>query len=227
MGSGSKTWSATNVLTAADVNNYLGRQVVMSFASIAARDAAMPTPDAGMCCYVASKDASEGLYFGNTNGAAAAVWRKGPSWNAPWGTSIAATSTVAHGGSVSCTAVTDVTSLVLTTNTLPAGRRLQWTVEGFLNSPSSVLDIPRVSIWSGTSGGAVLVNRDYPQPTTLYAAAFMFSWEETSTAAAISRRVRIERTAGSTGNVTFFSDGATSRVGRFSVADLGPAAAPS
>jgi len=80
MGSGFKNFTAT-VLTAADVNDYLMEQTVMSFASTGARDVSITAPETGMVAYVRSNDSSEGLYHYTS----ASSWRKGPSWNAPWG----------------------------------------------------------------------------------------------------------------------------------------------
>jgi hypothetical protein len=80
MGSGFKNFTAS-VLTAADVNNFLMEQSVMSFASTGARDVQITAPEAGMVAYVRSNDSSEGLYSYSS----ALGWRKGPGWNAPWG----------------------------------------------------------------------------------------------------------------------------------------------
>jgi hypothetical protein len=79
MGSGFKNFTAT-VLTAADVNDFLMEQSVMSFASTGARDVAITAPEDGMVAYIGSGDANEGLYTYNGTS-----WRKGPGWNAPWG----------------------------------------------------------------------------------------------------------------------------------------------
>jgi hypothetical protein len=80
MGSGFTTFTAGNVLTASEVNNYLMEQSVMVFATTGARDSAITAPEAGMTAYINSGDSSEGLYSytGTT-------WNKGPGWNAPWG----------------------------------------------------------------------------------------------------------------------------------------------
>jgi len=80
MGSGFTTFTAGNVLTASEMNNYLMEQSVMVFATTGARDSAITAPEAGMTAYINSGDSSEGLYSytGTT-------WNKGPSWNAPWG----------------------------------------------------------------------------------------------------------------------------------------------
>ena len=80
MGSGSKTFTAGAVLTASDVNNYLMEQSITYFATTAARDTAITSPEDGMVAYIGSNDADEGLYTYNGTG-----WRKGPGWNAPWG----------------------------------------------------------------------------------------------------------------------------------------------
>ncbi len=80
MGSGFKSFTAASVLTAADVNDFLMEQSVMSFASTGARDVQVTAPEDGMVAYIRSNDSSEGLY--TYNGTA---WRKGPGWNAPWG----------------------------------------------------------------------------------------------------------------------------------------------
>ena len=108
MGSGFKTFTAGAVLTASDVNNYLMEQGVMYFATTAARDLAITSPEEGMVAFIGSNDVNEGLYVyhGATGG-----WQKGPGWNAPWGrvaSSIKTTTT-----SLSTT-VADVTSVTFT-----------------------------------------------------------------------------------------------------------------
>lgn len=69
-------------ITTAKINNgaVTTLKTDISFATTAARDAAITSPVAGMTAYINSGDSSEGLYSytGTT-------WNKGPSWNAPWG----------------------------------------------------------------------------------------------------------------------------------------------
>jgi len=48
MGSGFRTWTTGEVVTASNVNNYLQEQTVMSFADSSARDAAVTSPEEGM-----------------------------------------------------------------------------------------------------------------------------------------------------------------------------------
>ena len=52
MGSGFKTFTVGEVLSASDVNGYLMGQTLMSFASAAARDAAVTAPVEGMAAYL-------------------------------------------------------------------------------------------------------------------------------------------------------------------------------
>jgi len=52
MGSGYRTFTSGEVLTAANVQNYLADQAVMVFANASARDAAISSPEDGMICYL-------------------------------------------------------------------------------------------------------------------------------------------------------------------------------
>ena len=72
MGSGFTTFTAGNVLTASEVNNYLMEQSVMVFATTGARDSAITAPEDGMVCYVTGDDS---LYQYETISAVSA-WRK-------------------------------------------------------------------------------------------------------------------------------------------------------
>jgi len=54
-----KVWTAGDVLAAADVNTYLGDQVISVFADAAARDASITSPLHGMACYLQDTDALE------------------------------------------------------------------------------------------------------------------------------------------------------------------------
>lgn len=58
-GAGKKTFVAGEVLTAQDVNSYLGDQAVMVFDSSAARSSAIPTPTEGMTTYLKDKNQIE------------------------------------------------------------------------------------------------------------------------------------------------------------------------
>lgn len=52
MPSGFKTFAVSEVLTAADVNNYLMEQAVAVFADSTARDAAITSPEDGQACFL-------------------------------------------------------------------------------------------------------------------------------------------------------------------------------
>jgi hypothetical protein len=56
-GAGFKTFSAGEVLTAADVNTYIMQQQIMVFADATARDAAITAPAEGMFAYLKDTDA--------------------------------------------------------------------------------------------------------------------------------------------------------------------------
>lgn len=56
---GFKTFVDLDILTAADVNDFLMTQAVMTFADAAARTSALPTPTEGMVTYLADTDLLE------------------------------------------------------------------------------------------------------------------------------------------------------------------------
>ena len=64
MGSGFKTFAASSTATSSDVQNYLMDQAVMSFASDAARNAAITTPEEGMVAYLQDSPARLTVYEG-------------------------------------------------------------------------------------------------------------------------------------------------------------------
>lgn len=65
MGSGYRNFASAEVLTSSNVMNYLMEQAVMSFASAAARDAAVTSPEEGMFVYLQDVD----RYTAYANGA--------------------------------------------------------------------------------------------------------------------------------------------------------------
>lgn len=80
-----KTWQSGEELKAADINQYLQNQVVMTFADAAARTAAIPSPTVGMVSYLTSTSAVE-IFTDKTSPAS---WR--PPWSAAWGVTYLAT----------------------------------------------------------------------------------------------------------------------------------------
>ena len=60
MGSGFRVWTAGEVVSASNVNNYLQEQTVMSFAGTAARSSAIASPEEGMLSYLQDSDTYQG-----------------------------------------------------------------------------------------------------------------------------------------------------------------------
>lgn len=59
--------------------NWIRNSTIPVFTSTTARDSAIPSPTAGMACYLATGAATEGLYFYTTGG----DWY--PDWRTSWG----------------------------------------------------------------------------------------------------------------------------------------------
>lgn len=74
-----KLWVPGEELKAADVNQYLQNQTVMTFADSASRSAAIPTPTVGMVSYLTGT----GVFEVYTDKVTPAGWR--PPWNTAWG----------------------------------------------------------------------------------------------------------------------------------------------
>jgi hypothetical protein len=74
-----KIWSVNEILTAADMNTYIGNQTVLSFAGTAARSSAIGTPVDGMLSYVGGGTVE--VYVGGTVAAWTAVSGGGGSGN--------------------------------------------------------------------------------------------------------------------------------------------------
>lgn len=110
MGSGFKTFASAEVLTAANVNDYLMEQAVMTFATATARDAALVTAKVeGMVAYLEDTDRLT-VYDG-------AEWT--PPKNTAWGVD----STVTH--DVGFQSLTDTSTLAVFPVTLRNDRQYQ------------------------------------------------------------------------------------------------------
>jgi len=128
MGSGFRTFAASEVLTSSNVQNYLMDQAVTVHSGTAVLATAIPTPEAGMVAYVDSGDSSEGLY--TFTGSA---WQRGPGWNAPrgWMASATQTATVTTSGSTELT--------VVNTSGFTAVSNRYYLLTGFINPYGSVV----------------------------------------------------------------------------------------
>jgi hypothetical protein len=215
MGSGFKSFTAGAVLTASDVNNYLMEQGVMYFATTGARDTAISSPEDGMVAYIGSNDSSEGLY--TYNGSA---WRKGPGWNAPWGSM----GTQSISSPAAASSAKTNTGLSITTPTIPTNRILKHTVTGMVFF-ASINDMCRISIVTGSSGGTDLMEADFAPFGVVNAYTVSFSYiETTASTAALTRRITQERVNGTSDNVQFFCD--ATRPATYIIEDIGPSGAP-
>lgn len=211
MGSGFKNFTAGSVATASDVNNYLMEQSVMYFASTAARDAAITSPERGMTCYVGSNDSSEGLY--SYNGTA---WRKGSSWSSAWGRVGSAVLTTNQNSIGSLTV--DVTSLSVTW-TAVANRYYRTTVIIPVFSQSTSNGIVNLQITDGTPTTKQSINLTATAGTDVNISGFVI--ESNIAAGSATRKARIATTAGS-GIITAGS----TNVPTIIVEDIGPSGAP-
>ena len=211
MGSGFKAFTAGAVLTASDMNNYLMEQSVMYFATTAARDAAISSPEDGMVVYIGSNDASEGLYTYNGTS-----WRKGPGWNAPWGVVATANSTA---GTASVT-TTETVQLTSSSYTGLASRYYKATfTTTFIGNVAG--DLCQVQLRrdnaAGTSFGAERVAIPLSPFQTFYCMTLFF----TTTAGAQTVCATLQRIAGS--GSAYIGAGLQSQI---IVEDIGPSGAP-
>ena len=62
MPSGFKTFAVSEVLTAADVNNYLMEQALAVFSNATARDAAITSPENGQACFLLDSNSLQFYY---------------------------------------------------------------------------------------------------------------------------------------------------------------------
>jgi hypothetical protein len=215
MGSGFKTFTAGAVLTASDVNNYLMEQGVMYFATTAARDLAITSPEDGMVAYVGSNDANEGIY--TYNGTA---WRKGPGWNAPWGVIGYSKQTVAQTG---IAAITDITgdgpsSKASVTFTAIGNRYYKLTARVVSQSASA----PSTSVLYITDSSNVEVGRSVePTAAAVYGNHHFTSAIVTPAAGSITYKLRIEPV---TANLDTIYTAASP--GFLLIEDIGPSGAP-
>ena len=56
MPSGFKVWATGDLVSAADVNDYIMEQVIMTFSNSTARDSAVSSPQEGMFCFLADSN---------------------------------------------------------------------------------------------------------------------------------------------------------------------------
>jgi hypothetical protein len=212
MGSGFKTFTAGAVLTASDVNNYLMEQSVMYFATTAARDAAISSPEDGMVVFVGSNDVNEGLYVYHGS-----AWNRGPGWNAPWGVMAYVQTTTSQG---SITTRVAATSMTTGSVTYVANRLLRITVQTPKISSNAVSDRAEVFLLKGATTLASCTSQSSVVGVGITANLVIY---DTTTAGASTYLLEIQR---SSGTGTMSTNASATSPFQLIVEDIGPSGAP-
>jgi len=209
---GFKKWNTNDVLTASDLNTYVGSQVVYQFATVADRDTAITGANLveGMVAYIGSGDSSEGLYTYNGSS-----WRRGPGWNAPWGVRSVKTDTTDR---VRTTTMAELTTNLRTTETYIANRYLRFTLIASLSEASAGGGFI-AEVYDNTAA-AVVARIAACDETVDDAYQVAHSWIGVSTANAVYT-IRMQ---GVTHSVNVL--GSTVQATKFVVEDIGPSGAP-
>ncbi len=192
-GLGAKKFAANSLLTSTDVNGYFADQVIMRFATSAARDAAFggagePTLAEGMFCYLDDTNVLQS-YTG-----AAWVEVASSDGKAPRGVvAFAENTTLAQTG---ITTITDITGMTVTFTGV-AGRRYR--VDGYLLLQSTV-NGDTVNLIIRNSAGTFLSQGIYPLPSNAAANMCAVSLITTATGST-TFKLSLQRQAG-TGTMT-------------------------
>ena len=206
------------------MNNYLMEQSIMYFATTAARDTAITSPEDGMVAYIGSNDANEGLY--TYNGTA---WRKGPGWNAPWGVVPATAGGTSGLGYVLNTATQNIT----TTETALTSMTVTFTAVANRLYRASLFE-PRLNNAGGSPAyfegklrftsvaGTVLQSIVIPSGVGATAVSMFIETVFTTTAGSKVVLATLQTPSGN-----FNAEGSATQPRIFRVEDIGPSGAPS
>ena len=203
-------------ITTAKINNaaVTTLKTDISFATTAARDAAITSPVAGMTAYINSGDSSEGLYSYT-----GATWNKGSSWNAPWGY----IGHITQLGSLNTSSTTELTIANTSSFTWVTNRYYHITASldpfGVTASDQYLIRIRNTSI-SGTILLENVIGIDtigYYKP---WSASFIYSVAGASTNGLFLTAQR------NSGTGTLDTRGATTRPATITITDIGPSGAP-
>jgi hypothetical protein len=210
---GYKKWNTNDVLTATNLNGYVGSQVVFQFDSTAARDAAITGADLvdGMICYVKSGDSGEGLYAYNGTS-----WTRGPGWNAPWGVRSVKTDTTDR---VRTTTLAELATGLRTSVTFTDNRYLKFTLIASLSEASAGGGFI-AEVWNNTGTATKVARIASCNETVDSNYQVGASWVGTSAANAVYTIYM----QGVTNSVNVL--GSTIQATKFIVEDIGPSGAP-
>lgn len=210
-----ETFTAGQTLTAASMNivSANARMGQPVYATTAARDAAITSPEDGMTVYIGSNDASEGLY--TYNGTA---WRRGPGWNAPWGFIgyAARTSNVSVG-----TGTSDITDCSITF-TAVANRYYRVFGHTLMNSNHGAAQDIDFRIAVDGTVARLIPNTTFANPGPGDRISFDLTYVTTLTAG--SRTIKLQGSFSAGASNTF--DANTNDPSFILIEDIGPAGAP-
>lgn len=212
MGSGFRTFAASEVLTSSNVQNYLMDQAVTVHSGTAVLATAIPSPEAGMVAYVDSGDSSEGLYTFNGS-----VWRKGPGWNAPWGV-ISQTISTTGGATYSSTSYSNITSA---TPTLLQNRLYRFSYQAMFDNPSGGC-IGVVRFYNNTTS-TIIQQGNYTLASTAFTVVNLSLYLAPTSTTTPTIYVQA---AVAVGGTTFRSYNAATTPMHFVIEDMGPTGAP-
>jgi hypothetical protein len=155
MPSGFKVWATGDLVSAADFNDYIMEQVIMTFANSTARDSAVSSPEEGMFCFLADSNTLQ-FYNGSS-------WASFIGEGDITGVTITTSSTSGLSGGATATSGAFTSTLVISPNLATAGTVATGDIIlfGDINDSNNlkkttVADINALAGGGGTSIGLVL-----------------------------------------------------------------------
>jgi hypothetical protein len=155
MPSGFKVWATGDLVSAADFNDYIMEQVIMTFANSTARDSAVSSPEEGMFCFLADSNTLQ-FYNGSS-------WASFIGEGDITGVTITTSSTSGLSGGATATSGAFTSTLVISPSLATAGTVATGDIIlfGDINDSNNlkkttVADINALAGGGGTSIGLVL-----------------------------------------------------------------------
>lgn len=207
-----KVWSVGEEVLAADFNSLLQEQTIATFASTAARDAAITAPKVGQAAYVV------GVGLTIWHGAAGGGWL--PPWDTAWGMFYGpwVTMTANLSGLTIGSGSVQIPGLVFPTFTPPNNRRLRIWARVPVQGGGAANGGLQLKVLDGaTTLGSEFIDL----PTTLTQRHGRVEYL-LATAGGAARQFKIEGALVTGGGTTWSTNAAGSIVGQMGVEDLGP-----